>query len=247
METAGRGTLVFQNQIDEARRDGLVDDIGCVEGPAVPDMREAKDDQPDDIAPPIIVGLGHRSGVGKDTFAIYLKAALEARCVYPTRIAFADYMKRSLADVLGPWGLQPPFHYEIHPEEKERRIAPLAMSPRDLWRAYAAFMRAIRPDVWVWHAMRYMRDIEDIIRHRRQRLAFIFTDVRFPNEIYAIRERGGVVLRVDNSRVPLLSDAATPDALLENWTGWYGVVRNETSFAALRGEAVTWAARLAGE
>ena len=46
--------------------------------------------------------------------------------------------------------------------------------------------RIIHPDVWVLGTFRTWQ----------QHSNWIFTDVRFPNELQAIRDRGGIIIRI---------------------------------------------------
>lgn len=129
-----------------------------------------------------LVGLVGYAQSGKDTFAKYLGYQ---------RIAFADTLK-DLAIDSGPR-----FSYDTGEEYTLGEI--VAQSGWEFAKAEVHGVReflqdlgiAVRehigPDTWVNAAF----------RRWDPSVPTVFTDVRFPNEIAAIRERGGIIIRID--------------------------------------------------
>ena len=67
----------------------------------------------------------------------------------------------------------------------------------------------------------------------------IVTDVRFPNEVAAIKERGGKVIKIVRPDVaPLPTDS---DRALLGYDDWDGVVNNNRGIDDLRVYAMQWA------
>ena len=62
-------------------------------------------------------------------------------------------------------------------------------------------------------------------------LACAITDVRFPNEIHAIRDLGGVVVRIDRAKAPKLDHPS--ECALDDWSDWDHVIENNGSLAKL--------------
>jgi hypothetical protein len=55
---------------------------------------------------------------------------------------------------------------------------------------------------------------------------WIITDVRFPNEVDAIRNRGGVLVRVHNPRIESI-DTHESETALDNYKEWDGLIIND--------------------
>jgi hypothetical protein len=146
-----------------------------------------------------LVGLVGYAQAGKDTFAGYLGYQ---------RLAFADPLKQ-LALACNPpvynMGLR--YYVETDGWEFAKSEVPgvreflqdLGVGARDI----------LDPDIWVKAAFAKYDPSQPTV----------FTDVRFPNEIAAIRERGGAIVRIDrvghapvNSHVSEFAwQAETPD------------------------------------
>ena len=116
--------------------------------------------------PRLIVGLGHRKRVGKDTFADFLDDSLSSMGWLVVRQPFALYMKEAAHDLFKWAGLRQRIHYKLYPEEKERPLPLLGKSPRDIWIEFGNALRAIHPDTWVevwkaetkWYCQQYTGD-----------------------------------------------------------------------------------------
>ena len=60
------------------------------------------------------------------------------------------------------------------------------------------------------------------------------TDVRFPNEAEAIKQAGGLMVRIDRSDVPVLNHPS--ESALDSWDDWDLVINNEGSLDDFRQE-----------
>lgn len=133
---------------------------------------------------PPIIGLCGAIGAGKDTVA----ATLERELFY-NRLSFAMALKEAVATMF-PW--VPRCHFFGTQEEK---AAPLFTQGIHIWTGRKLlevvgtdYMRAILPDIWVRAAMEQI--------DRRPDKLWVVSDVRFPNEAQAIRDRGGIIWEV---------------------------------------------------
>lgn len=137
--------------------------------------------------PTRFVGVaGNCPGAGKDTVADMLVAAREephpgdARVV---RRAFADPLRECLFLIHG-----------VAPAESRTREGKARVLPdgdtvgRALQKIGAAVRNVVGADSWVRAAMRDLPEHNHLV---------VFSDVRYPNEALAIRERGGVVFWVE--------------------------------------------------
>lgn len=136
---------------------------------------------------PRIIGLCGDIGAGKDTVAEYL-----VRERGYTQIAFAAKLKQVTADV---FGLDSRYVFGTQEEKEEPipHVVDAAGEPRTgrsllRWLGTEGF-RTIDPAVWVKYAMRTQVDA-------RPHARWVFSDVRFRNEMHAIRERGGLVWEI---------------------------------------------------
>lgn len=181
--------------------------------------------------PRLIIGLGHRKRVGKDTFAGFLEESLASMGWHVINQPFAMRMKEAAHELFRWAGLRIGFHYEIHQKEKECPLPRLGKSPRDIWIEFGNAMRAINPDVWVenlkheveWYCSQY-RD--------GRRIAVIIPDVRFPNEAEAVKSWGGTLMKISRSAAPVADDLA--EHALDDYAGWNWTLANEGSLDDLR-------------
>lgn len=162
----------------------------------------------------MIVALAGKAGSGKDTVAGLLKTQWGF-----TPIAFADVMKRQAAELWGftkqqLWG----------PSEFRNEVdSRWGLSPRRVLQHMGTeFGRGLHQDVWVRFALGIASTLDGPDGHRYTyspsrglsprtsyvaRSGVVITDVRFPNEMKAIRDAGGLTVRVLRNGSGLYGDA----------------------------------------
>lgn len=186
---------------------------------------------------PIIIGLGHRSGHGKDTAGKFLDTTLRhtIRKLKVTKTSFAAPLK-AIAYQLYSWaGVKPGIHYENHREDRDIVIPEINMTVVDLWVSIGEKMRAVDPLVWIRPITHGYRDQE----------VLIITDVRHPNEANMILECGGRVYNVDNPRVPR-REGKSIDDMLEGYT-FTGIIKNDGEIKDLNMQMIDLAGGLIKE
>lgn len=188
-------------------------------------------------APDLIIGLGHRKRVGKDTFANYLSDKLAEHGYAVHRLAFAEAMKAATANIFGVYGLHAAAHYEAHPALKESPLPEINKSPRQIWIEFCAAMHSIDPDIWVKLVGEQIAETRYAYFRTQYTapLAFIITDVRFPNEAAAIKSWGGVLLNIVRPSVPKTDDVA--DCALNGYQGWDHTIANLYSLDVFKATA----------
>lgn len=164
----------------------------------------------DGVARAVLIGLGHASRVGKDTCAQLL---IEHHGY--ERVAFADALRefvlrthpgvRSIVERIG-WEEAK----EAHPFVR-KTLVEVGNGARHI----------LGEDVWIKAAFR---------RIRSERTAF--TDMRYPNEAAAIRETGGLLVKVTRPGVDPLPNVA--DQALADFDGWDAVIVNDGSLGDLQ-------------
>lgn len=145
-----------------------------------------------------LVGLCGRKRSGKDTAARAL-----TRLGWATD-AFATTLKAMAYDIRGPRVLVPPGLCDTWPggtvapyQDVIDELGPEAAKMVPDVRTYLQTLgteggrRHLGPDVWVSTAMRRVQET------RRAGSDVVVTDVRFPNEVEAIRKAGGLLVRVE--------------------------------------------------
>jgi hypothetical protein len=128
----------------------------------------------------VIIGLGYKAGAGKDTAANFLCGRHGFR-----RISFAEPLKRAAAEIFG-------FNeYQLYdPQGKEETDKFWQITPRYAlqWLGTDVMRQQFDQEIWVKNAKKRIEAEEGNV---------VVTDVRFPNEIAAIKEWGGLLVRVE--------------------------------------------------
>jgi hypothetical protein len=131
----------------------------------------------------MIIGFNGHAGAGKDTAAEILIRVYNFR-----RVAFADKLKIACKTVFSFTDSQ------LFGADKDVIDRYWGMSPREILQRVGTecFRIGFDSDVWVKAALRDIEPGRD----------YVITDVRFPNEAEAIKDRGGRVIRInrDNAR-----------------------------------------------
>lgn len=135
----------------------------------------------------MLIGVMGLAQSGKSTTAEVLTGRFGFR-----RVALADPLKTMLASI----GFT---EAQLYGEEKSKVVPGLGVTPRFLMQALGMWGRRISADFWV---RMWGRAVAEPLR-TGQRVAC--DDIRFPNEVRAIHDRGGVVILVRRKGVEPLA------------------------------------------
>lgn len=168
-----------------------------------------------------IISFGHKKRRGKDT-AVNCAMAF-ARQYYPSLqfgiLSFGDQIKKVSYDMFHWAGLELGMYYENNPKEIDELLAPINLSPRQIWDNIGLMGREIEPRVWVQMA----------IAHAPEADVLFCKDLRFPTEVDLIREFKGKIYRIDRS----IPDGGKVDQALNFYTEWDGIIDNNGSIKDL--------------
>ncbi len=166
----------------------------------------------------IILGIGHYSRTGKDTFANALVDILHE--MNPElrigRRSFASKLKEVTHDLYAWAGLQGEAYYNNpkHEHERDVKLPALGLTPVEVWVQFGT--PAVREQVYdgTW--------IDYLLKTDHKLDVMIIPDVRFPNEIQAIRDVGGYLTKiVRDGYGPKMTVA---DLALLYYTKWDNVI-----------------------
>jgi hypothetical protein len=183
-----------------------------------------------------IVAFGHKSRMGKNTCATFF-ANYAKKDDKTTKItSFASLLKKVCFQMLEVYGLKDEYYYERYPEEKTIKLRELDMSPVDIWIKFGTPMvrEQLHNDIWVRNTLKENKN--DFL---------VISDLRFPNEAKAIKERGGILIKVHNPIIPLRDSIA--DKALDDFNMWDYTIDNSGSLSNLKmkiGELYVTASRL---
>ena len=142
----------------------------------------------------MIIALGTRKQVGKDTVGKYLIEKYGFK-----RLAFADALKEDVQDILDYAGID----YDPADEENKEIFRPMLI-------AYSELRRHLKPTYWLDKVVEVIDTFPDI--------DYVVTDMRYPNEADALRDKGAVIVRINrNTGLKAEPTEAVGDLIEPDW------------------------------
>ena len=155
----------------------------------------------------ILIGISGKARVGKDTAGTYLynKIGLVYYNTYIT--AFANTLKQDLIDKFDLSYEQVYGALKEVQDERYPKQTGVFWTPREMMQAYGQFMRSFENDYWI-------RALFNSISSGN----VIITDLRQPNEVKSVLDRGGYHIRITRDSRPNINgkDHETETALDKN-------------------------------
>jgi len=177
---------------------------------------------------PKFFGFGHYSRTGKDTVALAMKVIGEEKGLNVQIRPFAGKLKAVAHDLYGHLGLKDMDFYNTPRGEEYRdvKLPVINKTPVEIWIELGNLLRDVYQGTWIDYVMNANLEGVDIV---------IIPDVRFPNEVKAIQERGGFVCQVTRPGVKP-RDSSSDRALL-GFDGWDDYFHNDKGFESINNYA----------
>jgi hypothetical protein len=160
----------------------------------------------------LLIGISGKAGAGKDTFYQLLKCYLP----YVENKKFADKLKQVCSIISG---LDIQDMYTEH--GKELYLEQYNMTVGQMQQQIGTeVFRAWDTNVWVKALL------SEYLKYNKN-VYWVITDVRFPNEAQAIRDAGGILIRINGQRTKTNRDPNhISETALDTWNDWDYVIDN---------------------
>jgi len=186
-----------------------------------------------------IIGLGHYSRTGKDSLANYLIQDLRSSGLVAKKIPFAWKLKQICHDLYAWDGLREPEFYDTPDGEKFRdiKLPTIGKTPVEIWVAMGT--PAVRNNVYMdtW--------INFVLKSDHQADVIVIPDVRFPNEIQAVRDAGGWLAKIVRPGYGPRDTVA--DRALVGYDGWDAVIGGSGKMSELERWALDLSDSISGD
>ena len=166
----------------------------------------------------MIIGLGYKARSGKDTVA----GILQTYCGFQP-VAFADSLKLACKEVFG-------FTYDqLHGALKDSedpywsQVTGQGLSPRKILQLVGteAFRKIIHPDIWIYSLKKRVEELKNP--------NIVITDMRFFNEVEAVKKWGGYAIKIDRPGLPLVNQHVS-EIELDAYYKWDYVLENDSTY-----------------
>ena len=174
----------------------------------------------------IILAIGHRSRQGKDELANFLVRHIRMNSrLNVIKVGWADILKEVCYRLYSWAGVKPGTYYEHNPEVRNTIIPALGINVVQLWINIGMHGRAYDENMWINAAIG--SNNADVI---------IFKDTRFENECEAVKNRGGILIKIEKPGEFGLDSVA--DNALNYFDDWDEKIINSGTLADLNNIAI---------
>jgi hypothetical protein len=171
-----------------------------------------------------VIGFGHRSRMGKNTCAEMLAINIRNNGKTVEITSYAKDLKEACYIMFKGFGLQRAEFYELKENEHLRdiKLPDINMTPVEIWVKVGTTLirEQMHDETWIRSTL-YERRVDYLI----------ISDVRFMNEVNAIWDLNGKVIKVSNSRTPYKNTKA--DNALADFRDWNYYIDNDQGLLKL--------------
>ncbi len=183
-----------------------------------------------------LIGFGHRSRMGKDTASNYALQYLRVKRpdLDIRRASFATVLKDCCRRMFAWAGVHDAAYYEANPQLRDVEIPALGMTVVELWIKFGTPMvrESLHDLTWVNCTLHTKADM------------LIVSDVRFPNEICAIRDKciqtdgKSMLIKVTKAGVPHRKESIADNALT-GCVDWDYILKNDGDLRDLHDNVIS--------
>jgi hypothetical protein len=164
----------------------------------------------------MIIAFGQRSRTGKDAACELLLTYFRSKNIPSIKTAWASPLKDACHKLYGWAGVQSADYYEKNPEERKKIIPALNMNVVELWIVFGTHhCRQIHTETFARSALHGLNDSGIIL----------FSDTRFMEEFNTVKQRKGVLIRIDRDSAPLRTGLSVDHEIPED-APWDFIVKN---------------------
>lgn len=170
----------------------------------------------------LLIGIGHKKGVGKDTVANRL---IDTHGF--TRMSFADPLKEACRII---------FHFtddQLYGHLKEVLDPRWDKSPREILQKFGseALRGCIDTDVWIKSLKIKIQNM--VTANPNRDLRIVVPDVRFPNEADALHDLGGKLWKITREQPINEFSHHQSETALDDYHGWNNYIFNDSTMQSL--------------
>lgn len=169
---------------------------------------------------PLLVGIGHKKRRGKDTVANRLVDKHKF-----VRVSWADSLKESARIIFGFSDAQ------LYGDLKEVIDPYWGMTPREAMQKLGTdgCRNHVDKDIWIKSAWLRVQKVWE----ENPTIGVVVPDVRFVNEANFIKEKGGVLWRIDREIVADEASTHESETALDSFDQWDLIIDNNSSLKRL--------------
>jgi hypothetical protein len=163
----------------------------------------------------ILLGISGKARAGKDSTADYI-----IKTIGGSKDSFARPVKEVVKAAYGF------YEDQLYGNQKDTIDEYWGITPRHAFQLVGTdlFRAQVDKDFWVKAFLRSIKDKEGLL---------IVPDVRFPNEVKAIKDNGGQVWRVIRKDFPTPKDEHISETILDDYKDWDLVIKCNTGLDRL--------------
>jgi len=190
----------------------------------------------------LIIGFGHKSGVGKDTAALAIQRHIEGtgrECII-RHIAYG--LKGWAHHLYANFGLECASYYDVHRKARTEPISSVhPVTPVELWCRVGQLMRDQSGDDAYW--LKQLFQWTDLTQPEQ---VLLIPDVRTLAEVVVMEDIQAKLVRVDRPHAPHVPEAVLDDEL-SRFADWDAALLNDGTIGQLNATAVEMWLKLEGE
>jgi len=174
---------------------------------------------------PTVIGFAGKFHCGKDSAAQMIIEYLSSKGISHQHLKFADRLKKVISDITDV-----PLAELYTTEGKSKLVPELNQTTGKLHQTIGQLLKQIHPAIWVF----------PVSKQFNKHTVTVISDVRFMEEVAAVKEAGGIVIKIDRHRSEDVIRETGRDEKhiseidLDNYDGFDTIIENNGTLDDLR-------------